>query len=32
MDVKLTQPATRFPDNEAIIRILHHKSNEARTN
>ena len=31
MDVKLTQPATLFQDNEATIRILHHKINEART-
>jgi hypothetical protein len=31
MDVQLTQPATLFQDNEATIRILHHKSNEART-
>ena len=31
MDVYLTQPATLFQDNEANIRILHHKSNEART-
>ena len=31
MDVKLTQPATLFEDNEAIIRILHHESNDART-
>jgi hypothetical protein len=31
MDVHLTQPATLFQDNEATIRILHHKSNEART-
>jgi len=31
MDDKLTQPATLFQDNEATIRILHHKSNEART-
>jgi len=30
MDVKLTQPATFFQDNEATIRILHNKSNEAR--
>ena len=31
MDVKLTQPATLFQDNEATIRILHHKSNEVHT-
>jgi len=31
MDVKLTQPDTLFQDNEAAIRILHHKSNKART-
>ena len=31
MDVHLTQPATHFQDNEATIRILHHKSNLART-
>jgi len=31
MDIKLTQPAIFFQDNEATIRILHHKSNEART-
>jgi len=31
MDVKLIQPAVIYQDNGAIIRILYHKSNEART-
>jgi len=31
MEIKLTQSAVLYQDNEGTTRILHHKSNEART-
>jgi hypothetical protein len=31
MDIYLTQTAALYQDNEITIRILYHKSNEART-
>ena len=31
MDVQLPQPTVLYHNNEATIRILHHKSNETRT-